>query len=337
MPHSDRSPGEDLLVREVVRQVADAAPPAPEWHHLADARVGHPTEPGRPWRQLTLVAAVTALLVSGFWLLVGSDDVELPADAPVTPTLPSAAAPETFEEWVAATDRFDVQLCFARATARLVSDTGMTLFPEREDVPGYTAERARLSAFRAPVATFRAIAAHPAADPNDVASIDPVLEANSTAEAASFGPDGAAPAPSFGDDVIEFERRLALHLAEADDPVTCWFERSEVAPAFDIDVATAPGANACLVAAQLDVAVDDFITADADDDLLRFLQAAMIDYADVVPLSMTELFQAVEAVTDGTDEDRPALAAQVHTVLEPAWAATGAPCEPMLSLLTVAP
>ena len=334
MPRSDQHSNGDVLVREVVRQIADAAPPPPDWTSLGVSDGRSATRDRRPWGQFALVAAVTALLVSGLWLLSRPSDVpQQPAD-----TLPSAPAPSalpaTWETWAAETDRLDVQLCHTRALAQIATDTDLLAFPDRVGDLGYSPERARHSAFRAVAAGLTGVAQHPDAIAADVSAITPVVDAWQRAEAGYFGDTGDTgdePAASFTDDVADTERRVAGYLAVASDPATCWFEGADVAPLVSVEVEAAPAGVACLLSAQLHLAVADFGGNEADDALIGFVQAALVDYFDASPIEIGELYESIDALLASPVDQRAGQITAIRTLLEPAWAGADSPCSTALA------
>ena len=333
MTHSDRNSGSDLLVREVIRQLADAAPPPPAWEHLTREESADEARSGRPWVQFALVAAVTAIIASGLWFIARpSDTPDVPADVPGTVRLPPVTAPSTWEAWVAATDRFDVQLCHTRVVARITSETDLAAFGDRVGDAGYTPERARRRRGRCIGDGVRFGSGSSGRDPRDVAAVAPVIGAWRTADDGYYGVDPAEPAPSFSDDVAESERRIDGYLDGAADPDVCWFERAAVMPTLAVGVDGARATIACLLSAQLSVAVDDFAAADdADDELVGSLQAAWVGYADASPVRLASMSSAVQALLEAPVEERPARAAEVHNVLEPAWASADSACAPALA------
>ena len=336
MPRSDQNPNGDVLVREVVRQIADAAPPPPDWTALRGAHRRPVVQDRRPWGQLALVAAVTALLVSGLWFLARpSDAPQQPADTPPSAPVPAPSAlPATWEAWAAETDRLDVQLCHTRALARIATDTDLLAFPDRVGDFGYTPERARHSAFRAVVAGLTGVAQHPDATPSDVSAITPVVDAWQRAEAGYFGDTGDTgdePAASFTDDVADTERRAIEYLTVASDPATCWFEGADVAPLVSVEVEAAPAGVACLLSAQLHLAVADFGGNEADDALIGFVQAALVDYIDASPIEIGELYESIDALLASPVDQRAGQITAIRTLLEPAWAGADSPCSTALA------
>jgi len=103
MARSDRNDvASDALVREVARQLAEAAPPALEWEDLHRSRT-HADAPNRPpaWPRMALVAATVALVVSGLWWIARSspepnEPVDVPEPAPITTVAASGGEPLPF-------------------------------------------------------------------------------------------------------------------------------------------------------------------------------------------------------------------------------------------------
>ncbi len=114
MARSDRHDvASDALVREVARQLAEAAPPAPAWEDIHRGRTRADLPAHRPaWATLALVAATVAFVVSGLWWLAGSspepnEPVDVPEPAPITTVVASVGEQLPFADLGVGPGRYD--------------------------------------------------------------------------------------------------------------------------------------------------------------------------------------------------------------------------------------
>lgn len=131
----DDTPIDDQLIEQLVREMADAAPVAPEYHSLVSGRAAVRASGAPPtWpRRLGLVAAVAAAVVlviaASSWLRPNNRIETGPADSsdeggtePVEEGLSGdggdeAEAPGSWQRYAEMTDPARVQLCIVRVTS----------------------------------------------------------------------------------------------------------------------------------------------------------------------------------------------------------------------------
>lgn len=145
----------DAELVEAVRRAVEAAPPAPTWNEierrLAAADGEDPGNEPSSSRSI-LIAAMVVVLAGLIGLLLrfsGDREVRLDTD-PVATTMPPVTDPDdgrtvqmSFGEWSAETEPAVVQVCLARAAARL--DDQLQILPPASgpDLQGWNTERGR--------------------------------------------------------------------------------------------------------------------------------------------------------------------------------------------------
>lgn len=231
MARSDRrGPASELLVREVARQLADAAPPAPEWKDLRPART-HRSAPGQPptWPRLMLVAATTAFVVSGLWWLARPSPQELePLDPPDVEPATSVAASELdpiadWRLWVERSAPIDVQLCLTRVVSNQSAASELPPPSARAGLPGDSPSAQQLAWHRPSQAMLAAVVAHPELDPTIARLAAAVVSSYEVAQASQFG-DPGEPADQFATSVEAFLAARDANDSLRPDPEACWLE-----------------------------------------------------------------------------------------------------------------
>lgn len=226
MPRSDArsDPNSDVLVREVVRQIADAAPPPPDWSSLRRPERARAHHDRLPWGQSALVAAVIAMLVSGLWLLARpSDAPETPADVPTTATL-RAPLPVTWDEWVRTATPIDVQWCLTRVMSNRSVDAEAELLTSISPDQTSMTRAQRLQALHLPSQrVLSALSALSDSSPELAASAQPVVAAFDRFSGNIFGDDGLV-SPDAAVYADEFLAARGSSDALAPDPTACWLE-----------------------------------------------------------------------------------------------------------------
>lgn len=317
MPRSDSSaPASDRLMAEVVRQLADAAPPAPSWAEVLDEELlGDPSRsqpsqsrPQAPLRLVLAAAAVVAVVVSGLLLIdYGSERDELPADVPPSTTLVAVPPVLTERSWLATAGAPSAQDCVLRAIGRLVIEEELTGLRDREGLPGYDPARAQLSAIDGLVAAWIGAAAHPELDAERLDRLEVVIAAHAVAAAGTFGADPDTTAPGFVGDVAAARRQVGEYSAVG-DPVACWWDTADAADRTDAAVA-AVGAETtvtCLAGYGLDVLLGS-VASDPDPDdvsLVAFVFGSVGTWLSTdPPPELVELNRSLERLRTDPDAD----------------------------------
>jgi hypothetical protein len=273
MARSDRhDAASDSLVREVARQLAEAAPPAPEWEDLHWRRTYSASSTRPPaWPRMALVAATTALVVSGLWWVARpSPELNEPADLPEPAPTTSVAAPAedpvaAWQRWVAGTDPIDVQLCLSRVSSNLTASSELPSPSARPGLPGDTPAGRELIWHRPSQTVLATIVTHPDIKTTVADQAASVVSAYQTAEDNQFDEEGQVSE--------DLEPTIEVFLDERDtsralrpDPDTCWLETTD---GQELIAATSQTLDAteslrCHAAAQRDHAL--LIAADRPDD-----------------------------------------------------------------------
>jgi hypothetical protein len=314
VPHSDRTTSDDALTREVTRQLADTAPPAPPWDAVA-GRFGGGHTPDRSaghWWPLAM-AGVVALVVAGGFLFLGPQSAE--PEPPPVQTLPRPTS-SVVGEWLDANDSATVQACLARSTLQLARSADVGPLEEDLDLTGVTPERAELASFLSPILVMRAAVESGALDTATVASVTPLLDAWSeadevVADSTSSVVERRTALDRFGE---ESDRFLA-----APSTVDCVFDTTGVAAAIEsASTRAAPLIVArCLSALGLDRALDEHAIR-PDESATATLEAALSGFTvwnNRPSPSIAELGAAVVAARDAEPGARAALAEEARLEL----------------------
>lgn len=311
MPHSDRSTSDDVLTREVSRQLADAAPPAPSWEAVV-RRLGGGHVPDRPagsWRPFVVAAAVALVGVAGFLLLAPRSGEPEP---PPLQTLPRPTS-SVVGEWLDGSDSATVQLCLARSTMQLARSADAGPLDDELDLAGVTAERAELASFLSPIVVMRAVVERGDLDMATVSAVAPVVDAWSDAD--EVVDDSTSSVIERRNAVDRFVEERDRFLAQP-SPVDCVFDTAGLAAAIEAaSTRTAPLAVArCLSALGLDRALRE-VALRPDQPAAATLEAALsgLTVWDNRPSpSITDIGTAVVAARDAEPGTRTALVEQAR-------------------------
>lgn len=316
-------PASDDVMREVVRQLVDQAPPAPDWNSLGEGDlVAAPPPAGPPWRQLLLVAAVVMVVVGGLWWL-RSPEPDVPADRPTItrPTVPVTAPPPP-PVALSDLDPIEAQLCLTRKNLRLLVAMESVLVSPDTGLAGYTPDRARMSLFAAPVNVFASIADHPDLDPDTAARLRSIVDAYRSADDLGFAGADGAEAAGFADAVDDLAAEFAIEVEASSDAAIC-------------TVALDPGAESdelrssaqCVAAARLDAALVLGSTgALADDRVVAGAAAGLRGWYDPVPADVTELVALADELTLLPVDERASAVTALRAELDPWWKSEDSPC-----------
>lgn len=305
MTRSEHDPNHDVLVREVVRQIADAAPPAPDWGSLRHRRPAGSVVERRPWGQFALVAAVTAVVVSGLWLFVRADPGdEMPADVPVETIQPV----DSYSRWIAAASTAEVHLCLSRAIDALSNEFAAELTAAQNDQPElFDPAQRRINLHRATVRPLAALVDHPETPAAVADDLRTLVEAHDAAELGQFSADG-----SVSSDIERLEADAAaarlMSTSLTPDPGRCWLERRVGAEVLaDYMRRAGPvGAVRCVSWAQFDYAAAAMSIDSKAFPLALETARALTRWFDPVPTQLIEFDRAVAAAEFEDDETRPA-------------------------------
>jgi hypothetical protein len=219
---------------------------------------------------LALVAAVTALIVSGvWWLQRPSAEPARPAEKVPVPTVAQSSTTvvedpaNAWARFVDSADPAEVQLCLTRVSSNLAAMGDLPNLAAAPDLIGDSRGVEELRLQRSDISVVAALAGAPALDAATRTRLGEVAEAYAAADTAQFADEGRA-AAEFADLVAAFE--VLRNDVLAADPVGCPLEG--VAAAL-LDVATDDIETArCLAAARLDHAIVTFPEADAESSLV---------------------------------------------------------------------
>jgi hypothetical protein len=167
---------------------------------------------------------VTAVLVSGLWLLARpSDAPETPADVPTTATL-AAPQPVTWNDWVRTTTPFDVQWCLTRVMSNRSVDAEAELLTSISPDQASMTRAQRLQALHLPSQrVLSALSGLSEPSPGLAASVQPVVAAFDRFSENMFGDDGLV-SPDAAAYADEFLAARASNDAFDPDPRACWLE-----------------------------------------------------------------------------------------------------------------
>lgn len=320
--HQPWSPASDRLMAEVARQLADAAPPAPEWQELVRAAGSAPSaqRPVRaaPWQPLAFAVVVATVVVGLWWLASPADAPQQPADLPAPATLETIEPVLTRSAWLAEAPPPEVQDCFAGVIGRLTIEQDAQRFVGREDLPGYDPARASLAALGPTVSMWAGVAADPRTSALRAAQLADVIGAHAEASSGSFGDEPETTQPGFGDDVDEARRTFAA-LAARRDPANCWWDTVDADRTVSASVRDLGSERTadCLVATAFDRLLTVLASqpdADADDvALVDAVHAAVFSqFESAAPSGLAELGSEITRLRTDPDADPSdvALAAQ---------------------------
>ena len=305
MPRSDENINGDALVREVIRQIACAAPPPPDWSSMRQLERPDDVAARVSGSHLALVAAVAALVVSGLWFFARPHlDDELPADVPVETIQPV----DTYSRWTAMASTAEVHLCLSRAIDALSNQFATELTAATNEQPElFDPAQLRINLHRATVRPLRALMEHPDAPSAVADDLRTLVGVHDAAELGQFSVDG-----SLSPDIERLEADAAaarlVSTSLLPDPDRCWLERRVGAAVMADFVRQAEpiGAARCIAWAQFESAAAATSIDVAGFPLALETARTVNRWFDPVPTPLIEFDRAIAAAEPEDDVARQA-------------------------------
>lgn len=306
----------DGQVREVVRQMADAAPMAPAWSRLTHAPARPiPTPPrgrGAGLAVLVLAAVAVALVIGAMALRI--DPAEVPADVPEAsvPTVEGASLPPVRSPFALSDlEPIDAQWCVERHNLVAVRTHIDELSANSDDLAGLTDGRSRLAVYSRVAGPLHALAAHPDLDPDQRVPLADAADAYVAADALSYAGSDGVDSEAFSAALTDWEQAVDALVAASS---TTWAGCEPTAGGLR-DVEIAASRVRCATATALDDGLRRLAGAELDapdDQLVVAVARSLGGWYDRTITEESRVADEVALVLSGAGQDRAADLAQLR-------------------------